>query len=99
MVAGVAGATAARAQAVAGEGDKRPGTEDGEGVEWAWPSQHHAGVDTSARFRQERRFRRRREEWDLPRCSRCGLRAKARRHGPGSGHGETRTARITSSWG
>ena len=65
VVAGVAGATAARAQAVAGEGDKRPGTEDGEGVEWAWPSPYHAGVDTSARFRQERRFRRRREEWDL----------------------------------
>ena len=42
-------------------------------MEWAWPSPCHAGVDTSARFRQEGRFRRRREEWTAA-LLRCGLR-------------------------
>jgi hypothetical protein len=60
--AAVVGATATAARAQAG-GEKTAGTDDG--VEWAWPSPYHAGVDSGARFRQARRFRRRREEWDL----------------------------------
>ena len=54
VAAATVGATAAA---------KTVGSDDG--VEWAWPSPYHAGVDSGARFRQERRFRRRREEWDL----------------------------------
>ncbi len=64
----VAGATAAAARAQAAEaaeagGEKAAGTDDGV-VEWAWPSPYHAGVG-GGRFRQERRFRQVREEWNL----------------------------------
>ena len=64
-IAGVARVTPARAHEVTEEGEMTMVKENGDRVEWAWPSPYHADVDSTARFRHERRFRRQREEWDL----------------------------------
>ena len=62
-----AAAAAVLGATVVAAAEKEEGVEtagkDG-GVEWAYPSPYHAGVDRH-RFRQEGRFTRLRREWDL----------------------------------